>query len=423
MSSELVHVRLNLVAAPSKSSHTAIGAIDPDRASVRTYDVVVDHADFHAFSKHHAKIIGTKRRFVKCSLRKWLMARTLKAVLSKASKQDSSFYARMQKTIEKSNGFGTLDKEAQKRVLDFFTPEWEARDGRFFPRLDEFTHQSWAADAIESEHRVLSAYQKPTSAHVLANDKNLRASFTYVMRLLLSLAARGLVERLPPFSKPSGMPLYNVQIDQVGLLFSLAMENHGLSPSSVPFLKGILKPEVDQGEMPFLLELLSAVAKAEPHAEDGIAKVLSATPNQAYSSAEIEKMGVLSVNRAAITKALLTLCEKNPSFQRVAPFRKGDRPWFRFAYVGAKVVEVADMPAAEAKLFFKSLDEQHAQHAQLEAMIERAVAKAIKNVLVDHPDRLQMEAIRKLLRDKNLSTEDPAATIRAKLNKKKVPKS
>jgi hypothetical protein len=50
------------------------------------------------------------------------------------------------------------------------------------------------------------------------------------------------------------------------------------------------------------------------------------------------------------------------------------------------------------------------------------VQEAVETALV-HPDRVHMEGIRSLLRERKLSTNDPVAVIKAKLSKKRTPRA
>jgi hypothetical protein len=55
-------------------------------------------------------------------------------------------------------------------------------------------------------------------------------------------------------------------------------------------------------------------------------------------------------------------------------------------------------------------------------MIKTAVQEAVNAALLDS-DRLQMEAIRALLRERKLPTDNPVAVLKAKLSKKRLPQA
>jgi len=63
-----------------------------------------------------------------------------------------------------------------------------------------------------------------------------------------------------------------------------------------------------------------------------------------------------------------------------------------------------------------------ASSEDLAGMIKTAVQEAVNAALLDS-DRLQMEAIRALLRERKLPTDNPVAVLKAKLSKKRLPQA
>lgn len=92
-----------------------------------------------------------------------------------------------------------------------------------------------------------------------------------------------------------------------------------------------------------------------------------------------------------------------------------------------KVVSVADLGVKEAKEFFRGVEndsttpDKLVSLAAIEPILKKIVADAMREALV-HPAVQQLDAVLTVLREKKLDTKDPAATIRAKLNKKRAPR-
>lgn len=348
------------------------------------------------------------------------MAKTIKAVLKKQVPDDSKFWVRMQ-AIVKDSAFGRLSVEKQNRVLDFFRPEWEARNGSFFPRLEEFTSDVWPIDAID--YSILCEYTGSTAVTTLANHQDFRIrspsgsfnqSLRSAMQLVLTLAAEGVVSRTTPVNNPDGVPLYNFSINQEELLTLVAGHRGFFAPFSPDFLKEVFKPELTRGSFGFVFKTLKSMSEVEAASvEDARQALLSSTAP--VSPAEVQMLGrCRGFPRAAVTKAILTLCNEEPDkFQRAAPYVKMNSD--------GSPVPVVKFRAQDSKP--RAQKEQPVlQFGELRALIDSAVSAGLQKILLD-PDKIQMEAIRAMLVERRLPTDDPVATLRAKLSKKRLPET
>lgn len=338
----------------------------------------------------------------------YLMARTLKAALGKSNPEESSFWARMRSTVERSGGFSHKSPQEIERVLSFFKPEWEARDGRFFPRLDEFTSDSWGVEFITANYKALSQHVGPVAISTIANDHELVLPFRSAMQLLLTLAGYGFVERVAPYAKPSSLPVYNVRIDHTGLLFFLAVENKFIRETDVDFMKSLFKPELDGGHFGFIFDVLRAVGMAEEVNPGPIRARMIENQGVGVSPAQMERLlGASKPPRASITKVLVSLCQSDQTFRRVPPFIRPDgcMPQMHFAYVPNVDHQLPDQSSAA-----------------LETMIEKVIRSVLQDILL-HPDVRQMSDLRALVKHKGWPEDDLVETIKAKINKKRLPKN
>jgi hypothetical protein len=380
------------------------------------------------------------------------MAKALKAALKRSSKEDSSFWDRMKKIVDESRGFGSLSVEQKASVLNFFTPEWEARDGRFFPRLDDFTD---AVPSVEGQDDLLRSLTDVVEYLDEVEDERSRigvnqianvidASFNEAMALTLTLTHLGIAKRVAPFCRPTGTPVYNVDIDYNKLkLTSNIIDAYG--PEGIPFFIKFFQPELDGGNVDFACDTLSRSSAYSPAV--GAEDVLLSNPNVAFSVADIERdVRAGNRERAAITRRLLNLAfehsHTSPTsgvIDRVEPFyrvhpngSKTPRLLFAFspvvkAQVTPGVIEIGTLSKQEAKNLLSSLTPVPSSaplvlNEELKTFIQKAVQEAVEKALVD-PDRQQMEGIRAMLRERKLPTADPVSTIKAKLSKKKLPSS
>lgn len=380
------------------------------------------------------------------------MTKTLKAALKKSSKKDSSFWDRMEKIVKESTGFGHISEEQRNHVLDFFTPEWEDRDGRFFPRLDDFTQETCSLEDLPSalaDLRLDDASGVPHGVGVVGVNKLAKwidASFSYAMSLSMTLAYLGIAKRATPYRTSAGTPAYNVAIDYSLLRLALkAIEAYG--PNTIGFFTKFFKPELDTGNVDFACDTLIRSSVYAPAV--GAETVLTSNPNVAFSIADIESKFSGNRERAAITRQLLNLAfahsQSPPStgvIQRVEPFFRVHphglkTPRVLFAFLPfvkiqgpPKTVEIGTLSKQEAKDLLSSLTPATAPitvtapvvNDELKLFIQKAVQEAVEKALVD-PDRQQMEGIRAMLRERKLPTNDPVATIKAKLSRKKPPSS
>ena len=381
--------------------------------------------------------------------------KTLKAALKKSSKPDSSFWNRMEQTVKKSS-FGDLPKSRQDRVLDFFTPEWEARDGRFFPRLDDFLENCWQLQDLNSASEVL--YSEHLQGDKLAVNKianTLGYSFNSAMGLMLTLASLDLVKRVPPYTKSTLTPIYHVTINRPAAMFKLAALA-GFDQPKTDFLFDLFKPELEGDNAAMAIDLVRVAAQTAHQLvlHHIVKEHLAANPNKSFSAADILK--IMSTPGSAMfsswtsstasykyrfdnaptvaeaERLLLEIAYEDRNLKRALPFLQSEEGhgFIRFVYK-PQHVEVASLTPDEAKAFFSNLQYTEGSRTsqpasfltdEVKSFIQRTVQEAVETALV-HPDRVHMEGIRSLLRERKLSTNDPVAVIKAKLSKKRTPRA
>ena len=369
------------------------------------------------------------------------MAKTLKNALKKSSKNDSSFWDRMAKTVRGSTAFHEMPKHLQDRVLDFFTPEWEDRDGKFFPKLDSFVKSYYEMDDFinEVDLNVVHSAGERTSVNRIANK--LGVTFPAAMQLVLNLAAVGVVTRAPPFRDNSDYSVYNVKVARPKLKFLIQALHHRRDWAEAEAFIELFQWELNNAHDKFAISTLVAVHATKRRAKASqVESILNSNPTKSFLPAEMERLLPGDAPRSSITLLLLELCLVNKA-KRVEPFYRvnddGDTiPQLRFQTTvpsearGLKdqPVELGSLPTKEAKKLLASLAPEAtptpkaASNEDLAGLIKTAVQEAVNAALLDS-DRLQMEAIRALLRERKLPTDNPVAVLKAKLSKKRLPRA
>ena len=368
------------------------------------------------------------------------MAKTLKNALKKSSKNDSSFWDRMAKTVRNSPAFHEMPKHLQDRVLDFFTPEWEDRDGKFFPRLDSFVKSYYPIDDLITEVDLTVVYSAGERASIDRIASKLGVAFPAAMQLVLNLVAVGVAARAAPFRDDGDYPVYNVKIARPKLRFLIQALHHRRDWAEVEAFIELFQWELDNSHGKFAIDTIAAVHRANRRAKvSSVESILNSNPSLSFLPAEMERALSDDTPRSSITLVLFNLCLAGKA-KRVEPFYRtnedGDTiPQLRFQTTVAAPSSVKDQPielgsltTKEAKKLLSSMapeatpNQKAASSEDLAGMIKTAVQEAVNAALLDS-DRLQMEAIRALLRERKLPTDNPVAVLKAKLSKKRLPQA
>lgn len=380
--------------------------------------------------------------------------KTLKAALKKSSKSDSSFWTRMEQTVKKSP-FGDLPPERRRKILDFFTPEWEARDGRFFPRLDDFLDNAWQYADLPSASSIL--YTEELEGDRLPVNKIANThgySFNSVMGLMLTMASLDLVKRVPPYTKATMTPVYHVSINRPLAMFKMAAL-FGFDENKTEFFANLFKPELEStsDKTVLAIDIIRGASQASHQigSHRFVKEHLIANANKSFSVVDVLKLmneGPKDVrvgygynekykfeNKSGLAEAMRLMLEiayEDSNFVRSTPFLYGEegRGFIRFTYRKPQVVEIGNLSPEDAKSLLLNLTpnisapQQQANFMtdEVKSFIQRTVQEAVEAALV-HPDRVHMEGIRALLRERKLSTTDPVASIKAKLSKKRTVKA
>lgn len=376
------------------------------------------------------------------------MTKSIKAALQRKNqnREESTFWARMRQTVYGSLGLMYHDDAQRERALEFFLPEWEERDRRVFSKLEDCTDSEWTVESIAQHCKPLVALSNTTATVSRVADDTL-LGFHSALGLVVSLAAYGLAKRVPPFKHHfRDRPSYHVEFGDLRTMIPVLRAGF-TSSEELAHIPKFFGPELSFRPR-IVSELFDSVRLSGSHLmceaiKSKVADTLRSTSG-AMRPSDIARL-IDTTNRATVTGALFLLTLEKPlEFARVESFRNEDEPpVLRCCYLTKnKHVEVGAMSTKEAKSFFASLSEaseakpgskadQNAEDLvrglsdvllnDIRLVIQQEVKNALNAAVVDN-DRVQMQAIRELLKEKKLSTHDPVATLRAKLNKKKLPR-
>jgi rubrerythrin len=183
----------------------------------------------------------------------------------KTSREDSTYRKGLARILRKfDDGFDASDR--MENALNFFDPEWEARDQRFIRKFAMWTKEG-RSPAIESL-LVLAKFgvntDRAVSVSAIAN--NLRIPFKEAMLRCVSLAALGLCERSE--TDRSGRS-YNILFAPAALIrFSLGVLSLAhFTDDEVAHLALFFRPEVEGKRESYAVSLISQAVDARDEFE------------------------------------------------------------------------------------------------------------------------------------------------------------